>query len=253
MRVGEDDVVDETVLPGGGVNDVTRVGATVRRPAGPWAPAVHALLRELRAAGLAEVPEPYGFDEQGREVLGYVEGVVAHHPLPDWLWEPAVLDQAGALLRRVHDASVPLVGAGLPWGGEAREPAEVICHNDVAPYNMAFVDGELRGLFDFDTAAPGPRVWDMAHLAYRIVPFAEDSGPGAPAGRSARTARLDRLIAAYGTPYRRAEVLAAMADRLDALADWTGDRAEQSGDGALAAHAAMYRRDAARVRGPVDS
>ena len=240
--------MDETVLTGGGVNEVTRLGATVRRPAGPWAPAVHALLRELRAAGIAEVPEPRGFDEQGREVLGYVEGVVAHHPLPGWLWEPAVLDQAGALLRRVHDASVPLVGRDLPWGGAARTPAEVICHNDVAPYNMAFVDGELRGLFDFDTAAPGPRVWDLAYLAYRIVPFAEDSGPGAPASLSARLTRLDRLVTAYGVPYSRADVLAAVAARLDALADWTEDRAAPTADATLVGHAAMYRRDAARAR-----
>ncbi|QZN87177.1 phosphotransferase [Cellulomonas sp. C5510] len=245
--------MDETVLTGGGVNAVSRVGATVRRPAGPWAPAVHALLRELRAAGITEVPEPHGFDEQGREVLGYVEGVVAHHPLPGWLWEPAVLDQAGALLRRVHDASVPLVGAGLPWGGDAREPAEVICHNDVAPHNMAFVDGELRGLFDFDTAAPGPRLWDLAYLAYRVAPLAEDSGPGAPVGATARMTRLDRLVAAYGVPFPRADVLAAVAARLDALAEWTGARAEVTGDATPAGHAAMYRRDAARVRAAVGS
>ncbi|TMD54628.1 MAG: aminoglycoside phosphotransferase family protein, partial [Chloroflexi bacterium] len=35
---------------GGNMSDATRVGDTVRRRAGPWTPAVHALLRFLENA-----------------------------------------------------------------------------------------------------------------------------------------------------------------------------------------------------------
>ena len=43
----------EEVLPGGNMAAVARVGATVRRTAGPWTPQVHRLLAHLRARGIA--------------------------------------------------------------------------------------------------------------------------------------------------------------------------------------------------------
>tara|TARA_B100000378_G_scaffold248352_1_gene221051 strand:- start:167 stop:835 length:669 start_codon:yes stop_codon:yes gene_type:complete len=165
----------EQVLSGGHSNTVVRVGETVHRLPGPWTPAVHELLSTLHRAGVHEVPEPLGFDDQGREVLSFMTGDVGNYPLPDWLWEPQILQDAGELLRRVHDASVPLVGQDLTWSSPSREPIEVICHNDVAPYNMTLVDGHAASLFDFDTASPGPRIWDLAYLAYRLAPLAEDA------------------------------------------------------------------------------
>jgi hypothetical protein len=58
-------------------NAVVRVGDTVRRTAGPWTPAVHALLRHVRAEGFTQVPEPRGLDEHGREVLSSMAAVTA--------------------------------------------------------------------------------------------------------------------------------------------------------------------------------
>src|SRR5438874_2138446 len=58
---------------GGNLNDAVRVGNTVRRRAGPWTPAVHALLRFLEAEGFP-APRARGMDEKGREVLDYIEG-----------------------------------------------------------------------------------------------------------------------------------------------------------------------------------
>jgi hypothetical protein len=57
---------DEEVLPGGGVNHVVRVGATVRRPAGRWTPVVHTLLEHLAAVGFAGAPASHGLDAEGR-------------------------------------------------------------------------------------------------------------------------------------------------------------------------------------------
>ncbi|MFF3601870.1 phosphotransferase, partial [Kitasatospora indigofera] len=105
---------------------------------------------------------PLGFDDAGREVLSYLPGDVGHHPLPDWLWRSSVLEESAALLRRIHDASVPLVARDAHWQLPTHEPVEVICHNDVAPYNLVFTDGRVSGIIDFDTASPGPRIWDLA-------------------------------------------------------------------------------------------
>ena len=237
--------MDEQLLGGGNSNTVIRVGDTVRRVPGPGAPAIHTLLRTLREAGIHEVPAPLGFDEQGREILSYLPGDVGNYPLPAWLWHPAILDDAGALLRRMHDASAPLVSAGLAWSTPSHEPPEVICHNDVAPYNMAFTSGRVTGLFDFDAASPGPRIWDLAYLVYRLAPLGEDSGTDM--SDDERLSRSDRLVVAYGVPFRRDEVLRAVAARLQELAIYTDRRMRETGDPEFAAHAAMYRRDAARA------
>jgi Ser/Thr protein kinase RdoA (MazF antagonist) len=194
-----------------------------------------------------EVPEPFGFDEQGREVLSYLPGDVGNYPLPDWLWRPAILDGAGRLLRRVHDASVPFVGQHLVWNLPSREPTEVICHNDVAPYNMAFIGGQVSGLFDFDTASPGPRIWDLAYLGYRLAPLCEDAG--IDISDDERLARIDRLIRAYGMPFPRVELLRTVTARLLDLAAHTDGRQRETNSPAFAEHAAMYRRDATRAEG----
>ena len=68
----------EEPLTGGNVSRaVVRVGDTVRRPAGPWTPAVHALLAHLHSAGLTGAPGPLGIDERGREVLTFIPGTPA--------------------------------------------------------------------------------------------------------------------------------------------------------------------------------
>ena len=91
-------MTDEVPLTGGNVTaGVVRVGETVRRPAGPWTPAVHALLRHLEGVGFAGAPRALGFDDRGREVLSYVEGHAA------WPWDafaPLASDEG---LRRVAD------------------------------------------------------------------------------------------------------------------------------------------------------
>jgi hypothetical protein len=60
-------------LDGGNTGGAVRIGATVRRAAGPWTPAVHAPLgpRGRGSPGVASA----GADEQGREVLTYRLGV----------------------------------------------------------------------------------------------------------------------------------------------------------------------------------
>lgn len=240
--------MEEQILTGGNSTVVHRVGETVRRTAGAWTPRVHQLLSTLRAAGVTEVPEPFGLDESGREVLSYLPGTVAHYPLPDWLWSSAVLHQSAELLRRAHDASVPLVSLRDGWQMPTHEPVEVICHNDVAPYNMVFTDGAVSGLIDFDTASPGPRLWDLAYLAYRLVPCGSDAGAAAP-DDALRIERAHALIAAYGLDqgFTLKELVTVMVARLVDLAEYTEQRAHDTGSDDFLDHAATYRRDATRL------
>jgi hypothetical protein len=164
----------EVPFIGGNMNDATRVGNTVRRRAGPWTPAVHALLRFLEGAGF-EAPRPRGIDDQGREILEYVEGD-AHsgwpEPIPDWVVDDDHLGEGARLLRRYHD----LVGgfqppAGARWRMVAPTAHEIICHNDWSPWNALFRERRLAVMLDWDMAGPGTRVWDVANSAYSWVPL----------------------------------------------------------------------------------
>lgn len=238
--------MEEEVLAGGNSSAVVRVGDTVHRTAGPWTPAVHRLLATLRMAGVMEVPEPLGLDEQGREVLSFLPGAVGNYPLPGWLWSPTILHEAGALLRRVHDASVPLAHTAAVWQMPAHEPIEVVCLNDVAPYNMVFHEGHLTGLIDLDMASPGPRIWDLAYLAYRLVPLGEYSDDHAPE-EGARLDRLNALIRSYGYDFGQDALLRAAAERMEDLAVFTDRRAADTGRSDFTDHAALYRRDRDRL------
>jgi aminoglycoside phosphotransferase (APT) family kinase protein len=197
----------------------------------------------VRARGVAEFPEPLGRDEAGREVLSFVAGEVPRYPMPDWIWDDAVLVAAAAFLRRYHDATVDFrPPADARWWMPARAPAEVVCHNDFAPYNLVFRGRTLAGAIDFDTASPGPRAWDLAYLAYRLVPLTAAGNPDAPATPEAeRHRRLDLLCATYGPPAEAATVATAVPERLDALRAFTLDRG-------LADDAALYAADARYAR-----
>lgn len=226
---------------------VTRFGDEVRRQAGPWTANVHRLLELYASAGIAETPRPLGFTEDGRERLTFLPGDVPNYPMPAWAWNESVLHGAGRLLRRLHDASVPLAGVRDGWRSPVREPAEVVCHNDFAPYNLVFSAGGLTGVIDFDYSSPGPRVWDLAYLAYRLVPLTGWTEPGEPTGPE-RGRRLARLIDAYGIELGPSELVDVVVDRLDALAEFSDEASVRLSNPELAEHAANYRADATRLR-----
>jgi len=178
--IGEPDGHEE-ILAGGNMTAVVRVGDTVRRAAGPWTPTIHAFMHHLCASGFQAVPEPLGIDDRGQEIISFLPRAAATYPLPDFAWSDATLTAVAQCLRAFHDASLGFVPpADCGWQWPAHEPAEVICHNDFAPYNLMFEDGKLTGVIDLDLASPGPRVWDMAYTAYRFVPLTDLANPDAP-------------------------------------------------------------------------
>lgn len=186
---------------GGQVGGAVRIGDTVRRPTGPWTPAVHALLAHVRAAGLPYVPEVLGFDELGREVLAYVPGsTFGNDEWPDWARSDALLEQAMRWLAAYHEAVRDFRPEGAVWRLDSRALAsdELICHNDLAPYNLLVTDpdGELKlaGVLDWDVAGPGRPVDDLAFAAWNFLPLWD---PELPVAEAARKLRL--LVSAYGS------------------------------------------------------
>jgi Ser/Thr protein kinase RdoA (MazF antagonist) len=217
---------DEIPLSGGTQNTVVRCGDTVRRRPGPWTPAVHDLLRHVRRAGFDLAPEPLDFDEQGREVLRYIEGDTVGWalPWPDWLRTDQLLDDVGRALARYHNAAAGFAATGARW--QSGPPATMsgtplIAHNDVAPYNIVAAGGRLAGLIDWDLAGPGTARADLAFAAWQWVPL---HGPFVTSlmgwDGSDRRERLHLLLETYGA---EADVDWGTADHfIDAVVERVG-------------------------------
>jgi hypothetical protein len=174
-------------LEGGYANGAVRVGDTVRRSAGPWTPAVHALLAYLADQGFTGAPRPLGFDEQGREMLAFLEGETIGHrkPRPAWVHAEDTLVQVARWMR------------------------------------------ELTGFFDWDFAGPATPEWDLALTAFTWVPLHVRYVVAAEGftGFAARPGRLDRFLGTYGWSGTTADFLDVVEARMTAHAAGIRDKA----------------------------
>ena len=169
------EIEHEVALPGGNVGGAVRVGDTVRRPTGPWTPAVHELLDFLAVAGLPRIPRVLGIDDRGREILTFLPGQVLD------IGREALSDgQIGSAMQwlRSYHAAV----AGFPrdtrrWRFVERplRAGEIVCHHDSAMYNMAFDGDELVGVFDWDVAGPGIPLDDIAMFTWNSAVLFPDA------------------------------------------------------------------------------
>lgn len=189
--------VPEELLRGGFVTEVVRVGDTVRRRPGRNPGFVHRLLECLERAGWDGAPRFRGVGEEGREILSFLPG---HVP-----WQPAEqmrarsdesLTVAAELVRQFHDLTA---GTCLAGG------CEVVCHNDLSPKNTVYRDraGVLRpvAFIDWDIAAPGQRIHDIAHVCWQYA------GLGPQIEDTAQACWQVRIICdAYGLADRAAVV-----------------------------------------------
>lgn len=168
----------EQALTGGNLNrDVVRIGTTVRRMAGPWTPAVHDLLSHL-AERSYPAPRPIGIDNQGREVLSFIPGECAHPNHLEAIATDAAMRRVGKLIADYHRAQADYVRPGdAVWRTEGQDPTgatEVLAHNDLAPWNL--IVGQKGWVFiDWDLAAPGRRMWDLAWALHSFVGLWPDS------------------------------------------------------------------------------
>lgn len=217
----------EVPLTGGRVTQgVVRVGDTVRRPIRGDRSLVHELLKHLEAAGFEGAPRFLGIDDQNREILSFLPGEVPSE-LGDF--DDAQLTAAAALLRRFHDATAE-------FAQRRDRSAEVICHNDWGPLNAVFRSAVPSGLIDFDTIAPGLRLWDLGYSALgwlnlgnsdysgdqqirRLQVFAEGYGLDRcrPAQIAAHALARQTALAAAG----RRRGMVDLTNWAAAAADWT--------------------------------
>ncbi|MEV0397876.1 phosphotransferase enzyme family protein [Polymorphospora rubra] len=220
IRSGGCGRVDEEPLPGNATSGVVRVGDTVRRPVGPWTDSVDAVLEHLAEVGFTGAPRPLGRDGQGRQVLEYVPGEVGDHR---GTYRSADLFSIGRMLAELHQALAGFVPpAGAAWNRLIPpDREEMVCHNDVAPWNLVR-SGRGWVLIDWDAAAPGSRLWDLAYAAQSMAGLRADR----PVPRSA--ARLRAFVDGYGADEGlRAQLPDLLGRRARAMYDLLRDGARR--------------------------
>lgn len=159
----------EEILTGGGRTAVSRIGDVVHRQTGPWAPAVHVLLRFLEAEGFAGAPRVIGtgFDDQGRETLSYLPGA-SPHPGP---WPEEAHFALGQMLADFHRISrrftPPKDAIWRDWFGRALgDGARLIGHCDLGDWNIIAENGKPTAFIDWEQAGPVDPMVELAQLTW---------------------------------------------------------------------------------------
>ena len=161
--------------------------------------AVQALLVHLERAGFEEAPRFLGIDDQGREILSYIEGDV---PLPPYPPGPSRTKRSSA---RRSGPTVPRGGASFDAGGIAAgapngptpRGGPVVCHNDLFPTRTWSSGGGLPRRADrLRGGVPGPAdlgTWRSPRRCGRRMTDA--CGPGRAAAAVGRRTAVGLLAA----------------------------------------------------------
>ncbi|BCB02573.1 phosphotransferase [Bacillus sp. KH172YL63] len=251
----------EEKLSGGNVSSVYRLRDTVRRAVKPESGNIHQLLKHLERKGYNHAPKFLGIDERGREILSFIEGEGGNYPLKEYMWSDESLREIAKMMRLYHDAvsDFPVPDDWQPMDNTP-DPVEVICHNDFAVYNIIYQNEKPAGIIDFDVAAPGPRLWDIAYTLYTCIPLSRhyhneageavhyDEGKDA----AGKKQRIEVFFEAYGMEGIENGFVEMVIRRLEGLCHYMKRKAAE-GDSAFQkmieeGHYDHYQKDIAFIR-----
>lgn len=200
-----------------GRTEVHRVGPVLVRAGGPWSRSVHALLRHLERVDFPGSPRVVGagIDDEGNEVLTYIDGAFVHPRA----WSDEGITALGGLVRRLHEATArfvpPVDAAWQPWFTRSDSPGAVFGHGDLGPWNIVAREGLPVGFIDWEFAGPVDRLDEVAQVAWLNAQLHDDDIAARndlpPAAARARQLRL--FVDAYGLdPEERSGLVTRMIE-----------------------------------------
>jgi Phosphotransferase enzyme family len=197
---------ERELLSGGWGKDSepVRIGSTVHRQPADRSSYVHQVLQFLEHARFDWAPRFLGIDEQGWEVLSFVDGYVPHgQEVPQQTWSLETMQEIFGHIRQLHD---------LTSTSELAEGQECICHGDLSYANTVYRDGRAVAFIDWDWAHPAQRIDDVAYGILQYLSLGEFESEGGAEER----AELARALAdAYGLdPSQRGRLPVRMLDLL---------------------------------------
>src|SRR5437763_13842931 len=123
------------------------------------------VLKHLERSGFDAAPRWLGFDEQGRDVLTWIDGdtIADRDQVHPYSGDPETHiffsdDQLTAvmrLLRRYHDTF----------------SMQVMCHGDFGPWNIVWRNGLPVAMIDFDNVYPGEAGDDVAYALRTFISY----------------------------------------------------------------------------------
>jgi hypothetical protein len=190
--------------------DAVLLDGVVHKTAGPWTPAVFALLRHLERVGFAGAPRVVG------DGYSFVAGESPH----PHAWTDEAVGGVGRLLRGLHDATatfeLPTGAVWQPnWLRELDGEDIVIGHCDPGPWNIVGEQGRPEAFIDWEFAGPVDRLWELAETVWLNAQLVDDDiadRQGLP-DATARARQARTIIDGYGLPH------AARHEFVDRLSD----------------------------------
>lgn len=145
----------EEALEGGNTTPgVVKSGDSVRRPRGRRSMFTAKVLRDLNARNYHWAPQYLGVDEEGRDVLSFIEGATTSHPSER---DERCYAVVGRILRELHE---------LTRGTELAAGGACIVHGDPGPFNVIMRDGMPVALIDWDSAHAGDPLTDVGYAGW---------------------------------------------------------------------------------------
>ncbi len=153
---------------------VIRRGDKVERPARPWSSSVFRLLHHLEDAGLP-VEHPISLDDRA-QITAFAAGEMVH----PYKWTDEALYEIGRLTARLHAAVRSFAERDgdrwQPWClREIGRPApRILCHGDIAPWNVITQDGQPHVLIDWEYAGPLDPLVELARICWLFPQLVDD-------------------------------------------------------------------------------
>ncbi|MCL2532338.1 MAG: aminoglycoside phosphotransferase family protein [Oscillospiraceae bacterium] len=153
---------------------VYRIGDVVQRPAHPWSPTVGRLLQHFAGENLP-VERIISLDEQ-HECAEFFQGEMVHPQK----WTDDALFEIGQLIAKLHAAAPRFAQRDddiwQTWYLReiGRADNRIICHGDLAPWNLLTENGRPKLLVDWEFAGPLDPLVELARVCWLFAQLHDD-------------------------------------------------------------------------------